>query len=330
MCLIVAVVLCANHPIKSQVSPEFIRQRLHGKSTFAWWDVDAPQSEDVIKDLRSELAEVHGSAVAPNDLTSWLYGKRMNNLTFGFIAADKAPALMYKATKVQGVWEQVPVKLRGVFWMRGNGIGGELLVLHYGKWFEQEQVYLVPMAPFTWAWAGGIPADAPYFGWLYQDKVEFAGTIALTDDGMPAMTTSYVVSKCPKHRACPEGSVDGTYAKLQIHRKGDLREDSVNANHLVPALPSFFKYVTGKFELEEVIYSPQPGSLWKRPCWWGVGVCNFLEFGSYDLVKIIDEHGEPLEPGHSEFISYMKDIPLYVWSGFASGAGKPPLENATA
>jgi len=74
---------------------------------------------------------------------------------------------------------------------------------------------------------------------------------------------------------------------------------------------------TGKFTLEEV-EGVKPGSVYKRGCYWGVGDLNWFEFGSYHLTKIIDENGSPLEPYHSEFLNFIGDTPLYMWTGFAN------------
>merc|ERR1712066_1181905 len=77
--------------------------------------------------------------------------------------------MMYEATRVPGVFERLPEKLRGIFWMRGNAIAEELLTLQYGEWFEDEQIFILPAAPFNWAWPVGIPKHAPDCGKLYSE-----------------------------------------------------------------------------------------------------------------------------------------------------------------
>ena len=61
----------------------------------------------------------------------------------------------------------------------------------------------------------------------------------------------------------------------------------------------------------------QPGALWSRVCTFGLGRCPpRIEFGSYSLTKVIDAAGAPLEPHHSEFVTYMGDVPIFMWTGF--------------
>mmetsp|Transcript_13651 Transcript_13651/g.36624 ORF Transcript_13651/g.36624 Transcript_13651/m.36624 type:complete len:137 (-) Transcript_13651:448-858(-) len=79
--------------------------------------------------------------------------------------------------------------------------------------------------------------------------------------------------------------------------------------------------LSGAFTLEEMPGS-EDGSLWKRTCYWGPGRCASMEFGSYDLTKIVDEHGEPVQPHYDEFIEYMGEVPLFVWAGWADEQAK--------
>lgn len=62
--------------------------------------------------------------------------------------------MMYEATKVDGVWELTPPKLRGVFWVQG-AFGQELMVMQYGRWFQDQEILAMPRAPMTWAWPDG-------------------------------------------------------------------------------------------------------------------------------------------------------------------------------
>merc|ERR1719203_1486361 len=78
--------------------------------------------------------------------------------------------MMYKATKVSGVFEKVPEPLRGVFWMRGNPMPDELTVLQYGSWFPDEGLYLTGVAPFSWSYPASKPKNAPYFGAAYSNS----------------------------------------------------------------------------------------------------------------------------------------------------------------
>ncbi|CAK0872183.1 unnamed protein product, partial [Prorocentrum cordatum] len=104
-----------------------------------------------------------------------------STLTWGSADAAKVVALMYNVTKVNGVWENVPEKLRGVFWMRGNGVPEEVAVLQYGLWSETSLMYLVPSSPFSWSWPKGKPAKAPYGGNLYTPDSTYFSAMKLTE-----------------------------------------------------------------------------------------------------------------------------------------------------
>jgi len=53
-----------------------------------------------------------------------------------------------------------------------------------------------------------------------------------------------------------------------------------------------------------------------------MGRCACFSLGSYELVKIIDAVGRPLEPHYSEFLAYMGGVPLRFWAGFADEEAK--------
>merc|ERR1719401_1641171 len=76
---------------------------------------------------------------------------------------------MFEGTRVPGVFERVPEKLRGVFWMKGNPLPEELVVMQYSKWLNDEKSVVLPAAPFNWAWPAGRPKNAPKGGRFYSD-----------------------------------------------------------------------------------------------------------------------------------------------------------------
>merc|ERR1712151_1206936 len=109
---------------------------------------------------------------------------------------------------------------------------------------------------------------------------------------------------------------------IQSHKDGNLSMADTNGGAINSDIQDFGipipdDTVTGKFTLEE-LEGVKPGSVYKRGCYWGVGDLNWFEFGSYHLTKIIDENGSPLEPYHSEFLNFIGDTPLYMWTGFAN------------
>merc|ERR1712107_376766 len=109
---------------------------------------------------------------------------------------------------------------------------------------------------------------------------------------------------------------------MQGHSYGNLLE-VVNYGDLIRAVAVFLGLaipedkLTGSFSLQEMD-GVVPGSLYKRTCNWGVGRCQCLEFGSYNLTKILDEDGEKIEPYYSKWTEYSKDLTMFAWAGFKS------------
>lgn len=316
--LIIVVAICASKAVPSNVTKEFIEQQLGGDEVYGWWSPPALQPQSDLARLRQELDR--DTVLDPVGIHE--------NMTFGYGDPAKIARLMYSATKVGGVWEKVPLKLRGVFWMKGNGVAEELMVLQYGSWFQMEQMYIAPMAPFSWAWADGKPKEAPFGGNMYTPAATIASAFAILGNGAPATTLSIRWGTCPSGRACEAGSTDLTYGDLQGHTR-DLSSNDVNMESLLEwplggATPAWLAHVTGHFALEEVPDSVQPGSHWRRSISWGIGGCACFAFGDYDLVKIIDADGEPLQPAYDDFIEYMGGVDLFVWSGFKKNT-QPPV-----
>jgi len=211
--------------------------------------------------------------------------------------------------------------------MKGNGVAEELLVLQYGRWYPEYNTYVVPNSPFTWAWPNGKPKDAPFFGAMYTDDQINKG--AATIVGI-ANTFSFKFGRCPASAKychhCPltgKGS-DMDFARMQAHFMGDMSNAS-NMGKLVgamiPGLPdSLTSAITGAYTLEKIpenAFTPKrQRDTWKRTCYWGMAGCNCLEFGSYDLTKIMDSNGERIQPHHQDFLDYMGDVPIFMWAGF--------------
>lgn len=138
-----------------------------------------------------------------------------------------------------------------------------------------------------------------------------------------AVTMSYKWSDKCEGKYCrlrrPGQKSDMTYAYMQAGAFGNL-STAVDLGDLIPDmlnLPQSGSY-SGAFTLQELPRS-QNGSLWKRTCDWGLGPkCAWVEFGSYDLVKVVDGDGKPVQPHYNDFIDYMGDVPLFVWTGWES------------
>ncbi|CAJ1413153.1 unnamed protein product [Effrenium voratum] len=282
------------------VSDEFIDKYLDGDVSYGYWKL--PERPDYV--TRATLGRLEDRGPWP---TTLLF-REQSDLTIGYANARDMMEIMYEASKVPGVFEKIPDPLKGVFWMKGNGVGEELLVLQYSQYYEKEKVMLTPLAPFMWAWPNGAPPDAPFGGFMYGPTTTKIGARLIIGDG-----------KKPAPGVTPPSCLsfnfqDEKHGILQGHST-DLRVDTINVGTFVPFCPCL-TCIGGKFTLE-ALESPsaEPGSSWKRGCFWGPCNCKSVEFGSYNLVKVITGDGKPNEPYYSEFIKYMGDVRLFCWTG---------------
>jgi len=289
-------------------------------------NLPAQHSPEVMEELNSELTNVTTFYKYP--ALAEMFGEAIANLTFGYGTAEKIVEMMYKGSKVDGVFENIPEELRGVFWMKGNAIGEELTVFQNSLWVQEEQTLIVPISPYIWGWPAGTPKDAPAGGIMYGFTE--AGALVLTQDG-DGVTFSYKFGTCPRGRACTAGSNNLTFSNLQVHPHGDLSKYAVDFAQMIPFLPEFpFKYIQGQFDMEAFADSSPKGSHFYRRCKWGPGSCSCLEFGNYELVKVLNGDGSPLEPYYSEFLEYMGDVPMFVWSGFTNGTNGTSGTNSSS
>lgn len=284
-----------------------IDSRLHGSRYYLENNLPVRRSEDALEECRRRV---------PNRTV-------LHGLEYGRASAAEGPLLAYQCTKVPGLFERVPEVLRGVFWMKGNAISEELAVLQYGQWVEEDLTMLTPFAPFMWAWADGRPQGAPYLGHFYREEKRDQAAY-----GMPSVRPSYSLKfqPCPGSARLPPpvalpGHVCGrghqganaselAYATLQSHTFGDLRRISQEETYSIEAMSG----------------EAQRGSKWYRgiyggPSW--LGGCKCISIGSYELTKIVDGSGQPLEPYYSEFVKYMGDVPIRFWLGQADSGDDP-------
>jgi len=311
-------------PLKPAQSEPLLTKRHLDKDSFAWWNMPVQQPFQNLQKQGEGLEEVPWSFYTPRS-RRWPLMKKGK-------PADII-SKMYDATKVDGVFEKMPEKMQGVFWMKGNGVPEELTVLHYGGYWAEENLMVQVQAPFTWAWPAGRPHNAPYFGVLYSND-ESAGMSWAGGFTQLAPTMTYKFSdRCLGDYCKASNQRRGssmTYAYMQTHIHGYVSEamdlGKMAANTL--GLGSL-GVLQGAFTLQEMPDSVN-GSHWKRTCHWGLGVanCAFAEFGSYDLVKIVGPDGQPLQPQYNEFIEYMGDVPLFVWAGWRSEEEKSRVARA--
>mmetsp|Transcript_1504 Transcript_1504/g.4249 ORF Transcript_1504/g.4249 Transcript_1504/m.4249 type:complete len:407 (-) Transcript_1504:82-1302(-) len=282
---------------------------LGGRTTLNYWNLPFKRSPELLAECNAALQNVTEK-----------FGGR-----WGQLPAADAARWAFRCTKVPGLFEQVPEKLRGVFWMKGNPYPEELAVLQMGQYFPQERVYVAPHAPFMWAWPDSTPARAPMGGIAYKPAL-----MKILPMVMPMMMLGFSVRflECPGRwrlpfpfglpgHVCSAGSgkaPEMVYASLQAHTMGNISQH-VEQDH---------------YTLEEEPSGVEPGAVWHRGIYGGpplLGRCKCVSIGSYSLTKIIDAKGEPLEPYFSEWVEYMGDIPLNFWGGITDAMVLDLLES---
>jgi len=242
------------------------------------------------------------------------------NRTWGVYSPTQGPKVMYQATKVAGLFKNVPDEMKGVFWMDGNGDAEELVVMQLGRWFEKDNLFVQTVAPYSWGWSYGVPLNAPFGGALYRFGRYATAAVKGTYSNMGL---SYKFEKCPPDaQYCNKDDPDPMgYANIQLKLEGSM--NSTLAMQIIPIPPTAW-ITEARYELEKLDDgSGYPGSLWKRSIYWGPpGKCREIEFGTYTLKKIINNDGEPHEPYFSQWVEYMGKVDLLLWTGWNSAEAR--------
>lgn len=234
----------------------------------------------LFEELRSKL-QPH--RLVDDPLVSWCQG-----------SAAEIADVVYKGTKVDGLWERCPEHLRGVFWMSGNAVPEVLSALQRGVWFKEERVLIVPIAPLMWAWPVGTPPGAPMHGNGYR-LYGGGGDLAAQGFryGLPSLSFQF-------------HSDDLDYATLRYHPHGDLTRSTEIG---IP----IGKQIANYLEMDKT--ESRKGARWTRRIKWRMAGCQTSYFGTYTLKKVLDQDGKPVEPYYSEFLKYMGELPAFVWAG---------------
>lgn len=301
---------CGCCPAPRHIDDAFVDKYLDGDVQWGYWKLP-PRNPQTLEEQRMKLIDREAFPA-----TSVI--KTESTMERGFASAKDMMDILYQATKAPGITEKVPEHLRGVYWMKDNGVGEELVVVQWGQWFEEEGVLLVPMATFMWAWPDGIPTNAPFGGIMYGPQTTVTGARVLLGSGKP-----------PPDKNSPgclsfKFNRDMSYGTLQGHFH-DVRDDTVDLGTFIPFCPCC-SCVRGLFTMELLdSESTELGSRYKRGIWWGLGSFTPIEFGSYTLTKVMKGNGEPNEPYYSEFVEYMGDVRLFTWSGFVDEPEQAPM-----
>jgi len=253
-------------------------------------------------------------------------GDFLAQATYGTAPAREAVETMFQATKVTGLFEKVPDEMRGVFWMKGNGMAEELTVFQFGRWFPSQSLHVQAYAPFTWGFPNGKPKNAPFGGADYYPGSAAEGAALLA--AFPT-SYSYGFSACPSFAGCSGKSAQGnmSFAYMQGHQLGQVAENinfGGEISRRIPFVPN--GAVRGVFTLETRPDTAHDG-LWDRPIHWGAGRCLRTNFGSYTLVRLVDGDGKAVGSNLDDFVDYMVDgdgkaVDVLAWTGFKSQEGR--------
>jgi len=171
------------------------------------------------------------------------------------------------AYNVVSTTAKVPVELQGVFWMDGNAIPEELACLTYASTDSQGSTFLVPKVNGTLSWSYLDSSFGHFLAW-FQEKGESTGMQVFAFPS-PAVQNGRIWS-CTSFN----------YADI---------------NWLTSL---------GLWSMERL---PGPGVDYKRGCYWFHNVVGKrMEFGSYNLRKIMHADGSPVQPAYDDFVRYME------------------------
>jgi len=264
-------------------------------SGLGWWAMAAKQPLDDLQRAQRQLYKQQ---------TRVIDGA---NLSFGVAIGSAAPKLMYDATRVPGVWEQVPAKLRGIFLVRDEAAGSEeLMALQYGRWDEQGSLLVVPTAPWSYAWLAGSAADAAEASkgfYYFPDEAERRSADSIVD----AAARSYRFSEEPSLAS----------ASVQVHPAGQPQVGRAPNEFAADSALSGLLIGTQTFQ-EDAGAEQGPGTTWRSVEQWSVLSCSCVQHRTLTFEKILDANGEPVEPQHSDFLRRSSGNPFYLWTGWPS------------
>mmetsp|Transcript_29591 Transcript_29591/g.85829 ORF Transcript_29591/g.85829 Transcript_29591/m.85829 type:complete len:381 (+) Transcript_29591:103-1245(+) len=270
-----------------------------GVGTYNWWNLPVQRSKEQLASCTAKLSNKFG----------------IGGAQFGYIPGKDGPGLAYECTKVPGLTDKVPEELRGVFWMKGNIFSEELFSLQNSQWFPASRELVTPLSPFNWAWAGvdgTRPRNPPGTGFFYRWFWPLKNMMTLVG-GQLGFSMKW--SECPgawkmpwpfglPGHACAKGSgkrPELTFAVAEGHKWGNLNEKNNN----------------GEYTME--LYPRTGGNSWNRGIYTRVFGLTY-DLTSYNLVRILDGDGRPVEPWHSKYMKYIGNANLALWYNYTNPA----------
>lgn len=225
---------------------------------------------------------------------------------YGYASAGVMPEVLYHGSKAAGVFENIPRKLRGIFWMDGNPLPEVLASFQYGRYFENEKILLSPKVPYAWAFWGEdhvIPNYKPNCGSVLTDVCH--GTPAQYDVNGRDMAQSYTagIEDLWTMKIDSDLEQGNFYARMQMNWEGDLGKRWAQ----VPP-----EGIPQDYTFEEVNDGEgPPGTKFHRGVYMGCGHVPPWRFG-YKAKKIIDEHGNKVQPWFGQYMNFMQNHRLIV------------------
>jgi len=179
---------------------------------------------------------------------------------------ETSAAILYNYN--HGKTENLPPKLQGVFWMSTNAAPELLATLEGSSWdVDRRMLNLDAGSTYNWTYS----ADA--VGWVYwfflRVSYFFCAEMQMTfnEDITEASMPLYVCGCCPD--SCP---CDGVWMPTGMIWK--MKQD------------------------------PNDENAWNREIYLYCNPTNLWEFGSYRLIRIIDENGQKL-PAYNDMVEQM-------------------------
>eukprot|EP00443_Scrippsiella_acuminata_P039130 CAMPEP_0115364136 /NCGR_PEP_ID=MMETSP0270-20121206/103600_1 /TAXON_ID=71861 /ORGANISM="Scrippsiella trochoidea, Strain CCMP3099" /LENGTH=343 /DNA_ID=CAMNT_0002786799 /DNA_START=54 /DNA_END=1085 /DNA_ORIENTATION=+ len=234
----------------------------------------------------------------------------VENYTQILIDANYDPKFVVKETgsskSDDDVFEHVPRKLRGVFWMDGNPLPEVLATFQYGRYYSKEQMLITPKVPWGWGFWGEehvIPNYEPNCGSALTSTC--VGTPHMYNVSGKNIAQSYTSGVedlwVVKIESDPEEG--DFFARLQMNQNGDLGSRWVD---LPPdGVPQDYT-----FEQDDDGVGPA-GTRFFRGVYFGCGMVPPWRYG-YTAKKIIDEDGNRVQPYFDEYLTFMQEHRIII------------------
>eukprot|EP00435_Cladocopium_sp_Y103_P016139 s1224_g4.t1 len=120
---------CGCCPAPRHMDDAFVDKYLDGDVQWGYWKMP-PRNPATLEEQRMRL--IDREAFPVTSIVKW-----PTKMERGFASAKDMIDILYKATLAPGITDKVPEHLRGVYWMKDNGVGEELVVIQWSQWYEE-------------------------------------------------------------------------------------------------------------------------------------------------------------------------------------------------